>query len=188
MNTTRTAAPAAANQKDMTRRGCLRLIGAVAAGVVAEGPFGLLGCAVRQPTLRLQDGRKLVLPDGRGGCSYGAQDMRDMVSALNEMLVRVVDTATYAGRGRELPFNQLSLLGMARTATDLAEDFIRQTDRAIERGLVEEEMAHVRARFEFVYAQLVLIMGLYRDGLREAGISIERIPSLLGYEMDLHGL
>ena len=188
MNTTRTAAPGVLNQRDMTRRGCLRLIGAVATGVVAEGVLGPLGCAVRQPTLRLQDGRELILPDGRGGYSYSVQDMRDMVSALNEMLVRIEDTAAYAGQGGELHFNQRSLLGMARTATDLVEDFIRQTDCAIEHGLPEEEMAHVRERFAFVYDQLVLVIGLYRDGLREAGISVEGIPSRLGYGMDLHGL
>lgn len=175
MNTNKATA---SDVKKLTRRDFVRILGAAALAIETI----VSGCASSQQTIRLPGGRELTLPNRHLDSDYSIEDMRDIVSALNEILGRIVETARNMGQYHELNFNQSSASGMARTAEELAEDFMHQSSTA---DATAQRLAN---RFEFVYSQLVYLIRYYRDHLAEEGISTQNIPALLGYSLNLRNL
>lgn len=152
----------------------------------------LAGCGAAQDyrsTITLSDGRGvpvIVLDRNRSDASI--VDMRNYISALNQILERLVrKTVDLSRLYGEPPFEgALGAVQVARTAQEVAVEFLGKCNSALTSEEVSPgEMESLTTRYAFAHGLLRDAIVKFRDRFGTA-VNVGGIPASLGYpQIDL---
>jgi hypothetical protein len=168
VNTTKT------HQEDLTRRELLR--GAFASAVIVALPSCMRGNG--GPCIAsANSGRDIPLFLGNNALSQDSiTNMRNDVMNLRGLLEKMIDTAGSVWGRREFDFSGCGCV--ARATLELVEGFMRESELP-----APERMEYLQKRWEFVHAQLLNSIRMYRDGIEEAGMSTRGMGRNFGVEI-----
>lgn len=186
MNTQKPIHPERPFHKETVRHGP----GRWAAGLMVAAVLGCGPAQNHRSTITIAEGRSVpVIILDRSQSDISIANMRNYISALSEILEKMVSHTVDAARlcGRQPFEGALNAIQAARTAQEVAEEFVERCNSAlISEEVSPEEMEFITSRYAFAHGLLADAIIKFRDGLGNG--SSRNMPASLGYpQIDLYG-